>query len=79
LASKTLKGAIAEGESLTALQAYDIIRKYLEEQIELAQREMLDKTKFELTAWSEHQAYQLGSIKANYKLLDFIPNLDQRK
>lgn len=79
MASKTLKGAIAAGELLTAQQAYDIIRKYLEEQVELAQREMLDKTKFELPAWSEHQAFQLGNIKANYKLLDFLPNLDQRK
>lgn len=73
MASNALKQAVEKKEILTAPQAYDIIRKYLEDQIELAQREMLDKDNFKLPAWSEFQAFQLGVIKANQKLLDFVP------
>lgn len=73
MASNALKEAVVKKEVLTAPQAYDIIRKYLEDQIDLAQREMLDKDNFKLPAWSEYQAYQLGVVKANQKLLEFIP------
>jgi len=74
-----LKEALAEGTVLTTTQVYDIIRKYLEGQFDYSQREMLDKDGFDSPAWSERQAYLLGNMKAIQKLLDFIPNLDQRK
>jgi hypothetical protein len=64
---------------LTSHQVYDIIRTYIQEQVDLAQREMLSKDNFDKPSWSEFQAYQLGSIKGLIKVLDFVPNLDQRK
>lgn len=76
---KSLKEAVAKGEVLTSQQVYDIIRNYIQEQVDLAQREMLSKDNFDKPSWSEFQAYQLGNIKGLIKVLDFVPNLDQRK
>ena len=76
---KSLKEAVSKGEVLTSHQVYDIIRNYIQEQVDLAQREMLSKDSFDKPSWSEFQAYQLGSIKGLIKVLDFVPNLDQRK
>jgi hypothetical protein len=77
--SKSLKDAVAKKELLTSHQVYDILRAYIQEQVELSQREMLSKDNFEMPSWSEYQAYQLGTIKGLVKVLDFVPNLDPRK
>ena len=75
---KSLKEALVEKKSLTSVEVYGIIRAYLEEQVATAQREMLKRDNFDSPAWSEYQAFQLGNIKGLHKLLDFIPNLDQK-
>ena len=76
---KSLKDAVSKGTLLTTSQIYDIIHKYLEEQIALATREMLDKDQFEQPSWSEYHAYRLGSIKQLNKLLEYIPTLPKEK
>lgn len=50
----------------------DVLYKYLKDNIELSQREMEAKDKFNLPAWGEHQAYQLGMIKSYRKLVTLI-------
>ena len=50
-----------------------IIKQYILEQRELAQRKMIDEDSFTKPRWSEYQAYQLGIVKALNKLDEFIP------
>lgn len=63
-----------KGKSLSKLEAYEVIREYLKEQIDLAVREMISKESFNQAAWSEYQALQIGNIRALNKLLAFIPD-----
>lgn len=73
-----LKKAETDKVVLTKHEIYDIIRSYLQEQIDLSVRNMVNEDKFNLPAWSEYQATQIGLIKSYTKLLDFVPNLDKR-
>ena len=75
---KSLKEHLVQKNPLTSVEIYGIIRAYLEEQIATAYREMLKRDSFDSPAWSEYHAFQLGNIKGLNKLLDFIPNLDQK-
>lgn len=70
---RNLKEAVVNKEKLTNQQIYDIIRNYILEQISLASRKQRSEDSFKIPAWSEYQAYQLGSIKGLEKVLEFIP------
>jgi hypothetical protein len=59
---------------LTKSQAFSLLKEYLTEQIDLARRKQTDEETFTLPAWSEYQAFQLGSVKAYQKLLNIIPD-----
>jgi hypothetical protein len=61
-------------KDLTKSQVFSLLKEYLTEQIELSQRKVVSEENFTLPAWSEYQAYQLGSIKAYQKLLSIIPD-----
>lgn len=63
-----------KSKELTRSQAFSLLKEYLTEQIDLAQRKAVNEENFTLPAWSEFQAYQLGSIKAYQKLLSIIPD-----
>lgn len=63
-----------KAKNLTKSQALTEIKLYLEEQIELSRRKMLDEDNFTLPSWSEHQAFQLGFQKAFQKLNNLIPD-----
>lgn len=58
----------------TKSQAFSLLKEYLTEQIDLAQRKTINEDNFSLPAWAEFQAFQLGIIKANQKLLSIIPD-----
>jgi hypothetical protein len=53
-----------------------ILKQYIIEQKELAQRKMVDEDSFNKPSWPEYQAFQLGIVKALNKLDDFIPTKD---
>jgi len=61
-------------KELSRSQAFSLLKEYLVEQIDLAQRKAVSEDNFSLPAWSEFQAYQLGNIKAFQKLLSIIPD-----
>jgi hypothetical protein len=61
-------------KDLSRSQAFSLLKEYLVEQIDLAQRKAVNEDNFSLPAWSEFQAYQLGTIKAIQKLLSIIPD-----
>lgn len=63
-----------KAKSLTKKQVFLELKKYIQEQIDLSNRKMLDEDNFSLSAWSEHQAFQLGFQKAFLKLYNLIPD-----
>lgn len=63
-----------EAKNYTKNEVFLILHAFIEEQIELSRREMLDKDNFSKAGWSEHQAFQLGIQKAFSKIDSFIPN-----
>ena len=65
-----------EAKEYTKEETILIILEYIKEQESLSRREMLDKENFNVPAWSEHQAFQLGIQKMCSKLESFIPNPD---
>jgi hypothetical protein len=67
-----------KGKSLSKAEAFKEIRTYLEEQISLSQRKVIDETTFDKPAWSEYQAYQLGFQKAFLKLYNLIPDQGEK-
>jgi len=67
-----------KGKSLSKAEAFKEIRTYLEEQISLSQRKVIDETTFDKPAWSEYQAYQLGFQKAFAKLYNLIPDQGEK-
>lgn len=58
----------------TKEEAIREIRKYLEEQIQLVEREELRSEAFSKAAWPYYQANNLGKKKAFTKLLEALPN-----
>lgn len=70
---RTLKEAEKLEKHLTIPETYGIIRTYLEDQISTAQRKQMSESNFDKPSWSEHQAYQMGFIKALQKVLETIP------
>jgi hypothetical protein len=50
------------------------LRKYIQEQIDLSNRKMMEEENFSLPSWSEYQAYQLGFQKAFLKLYNQLPD-----
>lgn len=63
-----------KAKSLTKVQVFQELSKYLEEQISLSQRKSMDEENFSSGAWSERQAFQLGLQKAFTKILSHIPS-----
>jgi len=59
-------------------EAYDILHKYIKEQIDLTERKEISEELFSLPNWELHQAYIMGLKKAYRKLQEFIPS-DQEK
>ena len=51
-----------------------LLREFLDEQIDLSRRKVLQEDNFTLPSWSEFQAYQLGVQKAFIKLKDQLPD-----
>jgi hypothetical protein len=74
-----LKEAEKLKKPLTKVEIYDIIKDYILDQIDLSSRKQRSEANFDSPAWSEKQAYQLGFQKGLEKVLEFIPDLDQRK
>lgn len=74
-----LKKSFKDKEILTNTEIYDIIRSYILEQVDLASRKQRSEDNFSLPAWSEFQAHQLGIIKGLEKILDYVPDPNQRK
>lgn len=66
-------------KDLTKQEIYDILNKYILDNLELSSRKIRDEENFVLSAWSEFQAFHVGQQKAFHKVLDFIQALDQRK
>jgi|TARA_B110000977_G_C11057309_1_gene484576 hypothetical protein len=62
-----------KAKELTKNQVFEELNKYFKEQIELSQRKCMDEDSFNIPAWSEKQAYQLGLQKAFTKVLNLIP------
>lgn len=63
-----------KSKDLDKSQLISLLKEYLTEQLDLAQRKAINEENFSLPAWSEFQAYQLGSIKAYQKFLSIIPD-----
>ena len=72
-----MRNRLKEEKDLTKHEIYDIIIEYIDSCIATSLREMRDVESFAKPAWSEFQAFQLGSQKALFKLRDFIPSSDQ--
>lgn len=61
----------------TKEEVYDFLVKYLNNELELLQRESESEKSFDKAAWSEYHAHLLGQRKAHRKILNLFP--DQRK
>ena len=57
-----------EGKALSKQEAFQLIKEYLDEQVELSRRKMVDEEIFNVPAHSEYIAFQLGLQKAFLKL-----------
>jgi hypothetical protein len=57
-----------KAKDLTKREVFILIREFLDEQIDLSRRKVLQEDNFTLPSWSEFQAYQLGVQKAFIKL-----------
>lgn len=63
-----------KAKDLTKREVFILIRDFLDEQIDLSRRKVLQEDNFTLPSWSEFQAYQLGVQKAFIKLKDQLPD-----
>jgi hypothetical protein len=63
-----------KAKDLTKREVFILIREFLDEQIDLSRRKVLQEDNFTLPSWSEFQAYQLGVQKAFIKLKDQLPD-----
>lgn len=61
-------------KGLTKEETVREIRKYLQQQIELVERQELDSEAFSKAAWPYYQASNLGRKKAYRKILEALPN-----
>ncbi len=59
--------------SMSKAEVIDEIKTYLNEQIELTQRECIDDEAFDVASWPYYQAKKMGMIKAYKKLLNYLP------
>lgn len=62
----------------TKEEILSIIKQYSIEQLELSQRKTLDEESFNKPSWSEYQAFQLGFQKATIKLINFLPDRENK-
>lgn len=62
-----------EALKISKEEAYEIIQRFLDDEIELIRRKMISEESFESPSWSMFQAYQLGRMKELDKLKAFIP------
>jgi hypothetical protein len=62
----------------TKEEILNIIKQYSIEQLELSQRKTLDEESFNKPSWSEYQAFQLGFQKAMVKLINFLPDRENK-
>lgn len=63
-----------KARELSKREVFLELRKYIQEQIDLSNRKMLEEENFSLPSWSEYQAYQLGFQKAFLKLYNLLPD-----
>ena len=62
------------GKALSKSEAFRLIKEYLDEQVELSRRKMVDEEVFNMPSHSEYIAFQLGLQKAFLKLNNLIPD-----
>jgi len=62
----------------TKEEILNIIKQYSIEQFELSQRKTLDEESFNKPSWGEYQAFQLGFQKAMIKLINFLPDQENK-
>tara|TARA_R110000824_G_scaffold220060_1_gene407057 strand:- start:623 stop:847 length:225 start_codon:yes stop_codon:yes gene_type:complete len=63
-----------KGKSLTKKETLELIKEYLDEQLELSRRKMVDEEIFNMPSYSEYLAFQLGLQKAFNKVNNSIPD-----
>jgi hypothetical protein len=63
-----------KAKSLTKQEVFDLLKEYINDQVNLSRRKSTDEESFTLPAWSEYQAYQLGFQKAFLKLQSLLPD-----
>lgn len=56
----------------TKEEALSLINKYLNEQMELAERQSLDRETYNLASWSEFQADLIGTKRILRKVIRYI-------
>jgi hypothetical protein len=61
-------------KDLTKEETIREIRKYLQQQIDLVERQELDSEAFSKPSWPYYQANNLGKKKAFRKILEALPN-----
>ena len=67
-----------KAKSLTKQEVFDLLKAYIQEQVDLSRRKSVDEDNFSLPAWSEYQAYQLGFQKAFLKLQSLLPDQGEK-
>lgn len=63
-----------KAKALSKKEVFELLHKYIKEQIDLSRRKCIDEENFSLPSWSKYQAYQLGFQKAFHKLQSLIPD-----
>jgi len=55
-------------------EIYLILHSFLNAQLELSRRKVIDESTFETPNWALYQAYQAGIQKALLKVKEFLPD-----
>jgi len=63
-----------EASNISKEEALLILKNYISKEVALIHRKMIADESFDSPAWSERQAFLLGSLKLADKILDFIPD-----
>tara|TARA_R110002020_G_scaffold455772_1_gene671995 strand:- start:1765 stop:2001 length:237 start_codon:yes stop_codon:yes gene_type:complete len=63
-----------KAKELSKQECFKLLKEYLDEQVELSRRKMVDEEIYTMPAYSEYIAFQLGLQKAFLKLNNLIPD-----
>ena len=61
-------------ESLTKQGVMDVLKEYINSQLDLSRRNMLNNEAFNKASWAHYQASEIGQQNALTKLLEFLPD-----